>query len=223
VFGGRNERERRATSVMKCLQLTAITSALLVANAAVGWAIWAWPVLPFGSTVFMAPAFIWPIVPIIAVCGLPIALLALWRGSSRQRAIQAVLLCAAVSAGGIGGCTVGRRHRMSLIARAVDAASPLTNAIHSFERDHGRPPAQLSDLVPRYVRVIPSTGMGGYSAWEYIPDAASYEGNPWVLLIQTGGPGFNWDQLMYFPNRRYPASGYGGDIQRVGDWAYVHE
>jgi hypothetical protein len=204
-------------------RLAIVTIAMLVANAVLGWAIWTWPVLPFGSMALMAPAFVWPIVVVIATCGVPIALVGLWRGDSRQPALQALLLCAAVSAGGVGGCAVGRSHRMTLIARAADAASPLTDAIHSFEGDQGRPPALLSDLVPRYLRAIPSTGMGGYSEWQYVPDAASYEGNSWVLLVHTGGPGLNWDQLMYFPNRRYPATGHGGELERVGDWAYVHE
>ena len=40
--------------------------------------------------------------------------------------------------------------------------------------------------------------------------------------LVSRGP-FNWDLFLYFPNRRYPKSAYGGVLQRIGDWAYVHE
>lgn len=73
---------------------------------------------------------------------------------------------------------------------------------------------------------LPSTGMGGYSEWEYItgPDARDlYDGNAWVLVVFTGGPGINFDKLMYFPNQRYPQVGHGGWIERIGAWGYVHE
>ena len=29
--------------------------------------------------------------------------------------------------------------------------------------------------------------------------------------------------FMYFPNGDYPDHGYGGSIERVAGWAYVHE
>jgi hypothetical protein len=51
---------------------------------------------------------------------------------------------------------------------------------------------------------------------------ARYEGNSWVLIVQTG-VGWNFDRLMYFPNQRYPEQGYGGRLERLNAWAYVHE
>jgi hypothetical protein len=33
----------------------------------------------------------------------------------------------------------------------------------------------------------------------------------------------NWDTFIYFPNQRYPDVGYGGWIERIDRWAYVHE
>ncbi len=29
----------------------------------------------------------------------------------------------------------------------------------------------------------------------------------------------NWDMLLYLPSQRYPQDGYGGRLERVGDWA----
>lgn len=67
--------------------------------------------------------------------------------------------------------------------------------------------------------------MRGFSEWDYIrgTDARAYGESSWVLLVRTGGPGINFDQLMYFPNQQYPEFGHGGRIERIGAWAYVHE
>jgi hypothetical protein len=35
--------------------------------------------------------------------------------------------------------------------------------------------------------------------------------------------GINFDQFYFIPSRDYPMSGLGGAIERVEDWAYVHE
>jgi hypothetical protein len=43
------------------------------------------------------------------------------------------------------------------------------------------------------------------------------------LVVFTPSGAINFDQFMYFPNRNYPEQGFGGWIERIGDWAYVHE
>ena len=54
-------------------------------------------------------------------------------------------------------------------------------------------------------------------------DAKNWDDNPWVLVVFTPGGGINFDRMLYFPKQNYPRSGYGGGIERVRDWAYVHE
>jgi hypothetical protein len=146
--------------------------------------------------------------------------------SSRKKASRTLALSTAVIAGSALGMWLGPVHKMQRIRHVAGAAMPLVHAIESFaEREH-RTPQNLAELIPRYVVAVPSTGMGGYSEWEYVtgPQARElYDGNPWVLVVHTGGPGFNFDKLMYFPNQRYPTVGYGGSIERIGAWAYVHE
>lgn len=46
---------------------------------------------------------------------------------------------------------------------------------------------------------------------------------PWELLVSCSRGGLNWDVFVYWPGQRYPAYLYGGSIERIGDWAYVHE
>ncbi|HET9314683.1 MAG TPA: hypothetical protein VFQ51_03800 [Vicinamibacteria bacterium] len=104
---------------------------------------------------------------------------------------------------------------------AARRATPLVAAIHAYERATGGPPAQLSVLVPGYLPELPT----------HIPpveliaggEAARYGGNRWVLVAQVGFGILNWDEFLYFPNQQYPSEGFGGHLERMGDWAYVHE
>jgi hypothetical protein len=32
-----------------------------------------------------------------------------------------------------------------------------------------------------------------------------------------------FDSLVYWPERTYPDFMYGGGVERIGDWVYVHE
>lgn len=103
---------------------------------------------------------------------------------------------------------------------------PLIHEITQFERDHGAPPKKLSDLVPNYLSTVPDTGMRAYPEFDYFVGEESreqYHGNPWVLTVFTPTVGIGFDQIMYFPNQNYPKVGYGGWLERVGNWAYVHE
>ncbi len=50
-----------------------------------------------------------------------------------------------------------------------------------------------------------------------------FANNAWALSVATPSGGINWDMMLYFPDQNYPDRGYGGSLERVGDWAYVHE
>jgi hypothetical protein len=46
---------------------------------------------------------------------------------------------------------------------------------------------------------------------------------PWELRVPCSRGLVNWDVFFYWPGQQYPAYGYGGSIERIADWAYVHE
>jgi hypothetical protein len=50
-----------------------------------------------------------------------------------------------------------------------------------------------------------------------------YEGNEWILEVRASNGVMNWDSFLYFPNQNYPSAGYGGVVERMGEWAYIHE
>jgi hypothetical protein len=47
--------------------------------------------------------------------------------------------------------------------------------------------------------------------------------SPWELRIECSRGIINWDVFFYWPTQDYPTTLYGGGIERIGNWAYVHE
>ena len=114
-----------------------------------------------------------------------------------------------------------RRHAFRDLA---DRGSVLAKAIEQYQRMQGTPPAALEDLLPVYISEIPSTRMPAYGPWEYeVGKPGEWDGNPWVIYLYCSSGVLNWDMFLYFPLQNYPDEGYGGTLERLGDWAYVHE
>lgn len=114
--------------------------------------------------------------------------------------------------------------RMQGMAAAAERSQNLIAAIEQFEFDEGQPPRTLSELVPAYLPEIPGTGMQAYPAFEYyVGDIARerYVENPWVLRVFTPQLLMSLDELFYLPRQNYAE--YGASVERVGDWAYLHE
>jgi len=113
--------------------------------------------------------------------------------------------------------------RSRAVTQVVRDASSLTNAVRAYSAAHGGPPPSLDALVPRFLPRIPSTGMGAYPAFEYEVGPKAPAGEKWALTVSTSLGMLNWDILLYLPSGQYPTHGYGGRLERFGDWAYVHE
>ena len=210
-------------------------------------------------------------------------------------------------------------------------SKPITNAIESYHKDHGKPPKSLDDLIPNYIDKVPGTGMIAYPdyhyiemesrsslkwwkladiecgdsvelepwktgawyptdyganlivffdtenlatdvkaenlllnrvdgafnqrAWKEFPnerinmvddflrnqqlvgknkaDVVELLGEPsgkgnrsnstWELHVDCTSGGINFDVFFYWPSHEYPDEIYGGCVQRIEEWAYVHE
>jgi hypothetical protein len=83
----------------------------------------------------------------------------------------------------------------------------------------------LDALVPKHIAAIPGTGLRAYPRYNYVTgeQAKDYDDNPWALYVDTSSGIGNWDLFLYLPRQNYPRYGYGGGLERVGEWAYVHE
>jgi hypothetical protein len=161
-----------------------------------------------------------------AMLAVPILLVALiglaFRRVRRVAAIVALCSIAYCVAFGLS-LRIGDRIRMNAFAQLAERSKPLIAAIRAYDQKHGQPPESLLALVPEFLPTVPSTGMGGYPKYEYSTPATNYDGNPWILIVYTPSGGINFDHFMYFPLTNYPKQGYGGWLERVDDWAYVHE
>lgn len=191
----------------------------LVCVPAAEWA----AVAPHGSD-----AFLWLMLLLVfpALAAVPAFLAALVGLAFRRfrRYAAVIALCCAVYFAAFGAAVrIGDNIRMSAFRRLAERSEPLIAAIRAYEQKHGRPPESLQALVPEFISSVPSTGMGAYPEYRYSPAGTNDHGNPWVVTVFTPSGGINFDQFMYFPLTNYPERGYGGWLERVGDWAYVHE
>ncbi|HEX8551995.1 MAG TPA: hypothetical protein VF681_10635 [Abditibacteriaceae bacterium] len=109
------------------------------------------------------------------------------------------------------------------LASSTQRAKPLIAALEHYRKAHGDYPEQLHDLVPAYTSSVPSTGMLGYPKFHYRKTAAGSPFRTYELKVRTPGGGINFDSLVYWPEKSYPPRMYGGSIERINDWAYVHE
>ncbi|MBX7244117.1 MAG: hypothetical protein K1X53_01385 [Candidatus Sumerlaeaceae bacterium] len=121
---------------------------------------------------------------------------------------------------------LGNLIRMDGFRSAASRAEPLIAALWHYHGDHQKMPEDLNQLVPSYLPEIPATGLGLYPEFKYsrLPTGAKDDyGNSWTLVIPCTSGGVNFDTFRYHPSGVYPKDGFGGSLERVGDWAYVHE
>jgi hypothetical protein len=124
-----------------------------------------------------------------------------------------------------GGFLLASLIRRSAFEELAIRSRPLVAAIVAYQTAHGAPPGTLEDLVPTFLPEVPGTEMAAYPQYHYNTgkSAANFEGNPWVLIVSCPSGMINFDTFMYFPLQNYPPSGFGGGIEKIDAWGYVHE
>jgi hypothetical protein len=117
--------------------------------------------------------------------------------------------------------------RRASLRNIQEHAVPIVFGVAQFEKEQGRPPLVLEELVPAYMDRVPNTGLRGCPGFEYevLDDSVSYaaEAGGWELRVPCGGGMLNWDTYLYWPTGRYPERTHGGWVERLDTWAYVHE
>ncbi len=108
--------------------------------------------------------------------------------------------------------------------RVMHNAEPLIAAIRQYESDQGVAPQELEQLIPDYLSKIPSTGLPAYSEYQYwLLDKNELEENTWTISLRTPLMHGDLNFLLYMPNENYPPRIYGGWVEPIENWAYVHE
>lgn len=112
----------------------------------------------------------------------------------------------------------------------IETAQPIIGSIEAYNIDHGSYPVELEVLVPEYLAEIPSTGLAGHPEFDYFPPKdpriLETDGNMearYQLLVQTPIGPMNADMFFYWPDGDYTDILYANGIEKIGDWAYLHE
>jgi hypothetical protein len=213
VFGG-HERGRE--------KMTGRTLAIWGTMLAVAWA-----AVVMGEAMLVSPAWSSPGVAsahmlllaaatLLTLVGVIIGVLSITSATARALPVLGVCIAATVS-----GFYTGDAVRMAGFRKCGERLRPTVTAIRDYESQHGYPPAHLADAgLPAQVE----SGLGAYPVVMYkiAPPDRPIHGNRWMLTLETFS-GSSWDQFILLPNGHYPEAGFGGAIQRLGEWAYVHE
>lgn len=159
-----------------------------------------------------------------AGCGLAGAAMTIFK-ARRTKGLAWSLTSAAFIAGAVIGLVSSERIARVGWNKVVQRSDPLVEAIHAYEKKQGEAPKALADLVPGYLSAVPSTGVGSSPEFHYFRATGtnSVMGDRWTLRVRPPQVGIGFDTLFYIPSEDYPKRGYGGTIETVGRWAYVHE
>lgn len=182
-------------------------------------------VAPFGSQLFLWFSLFLSLPVIAGLFGLLSAPVLFCIRRLRPLAIRALMASLVLMVAIFLGLRLGHHVRMAAFHALSERSAPLVKAIHTFAATHGQPPTDLSKLVPEFLPAIPTTGMAAYPHYDYHvgEKADKINGNPWFLVVFTPSGGINFDQFMYLPLQNYPEHEYREGLQRIADWAYVHE
>lgn len=113
--------------------------------------------------------------------------------------------------------------RRAGLLSASQRAVPLIEAIEKYHRRNNRYPANLQELVPQYLPSVPATGMVSYPEFRYSAATNDSLFRQYELKIRTSSGFINFDDFFYWPEKNYPAFINRERIERIGDWAYLHE
>ena len=154
---------------------------------------------------------------VIAVIGFLVAGIS-WLANRHKSNAAMIAGCAAFLAATVPAIRLGAELHREAFAALPARAAPLVRAIEQFEADKGHPPDTLQELIPKYLEAIPATD---------VPKSPPFwfkrlnSNNRWELRVRASRA-LSFDYMFYWPTRDYP-DWMGGRVERIGDWAYVHE
>jgi hypothetical protein len=185
----------------------------------------AWSGLAAGEMLLNLIAF--PAILVLVLClpGFMGGLALLFWPRFRRRGLTVAAVCAAFVLGTVGGILLMRPIERQGWLRVIARAEHLVAAIHAHERRHGTAPERLEELVPAELAALPTTGLGSSPEFHYRKADSTNRvfGDRWAIRVRPPQVMLGFDTLFYVPSETYPERGFGGGIERIGRWAYVHE
>ncbi len=166
-----------------------------------------------------------PLVLFGAIIALPTALFGFCFNHNRRNS-RCLLACALIGIPSfVFGLILSQPIKRKALEHVMARAEPLIAAIRLYQDANGWPPEHLSALVPGQLTAIPTPGIGVTTEFRYhrpSPDDGS-DGNQWWLTVRPPVASVGFNTFIYLPNQNYPKRGWGGVLERIGTWAYVHE
>ena len=159
-----------------------------------------------------------PLLALLLV-GVVLAIRGAWQTVRDPRLGAKVVLWGAVALlVSFGVMRLSAHARTAAFAACGERAQPLIDGLRGWAVAHGAAPASLHELVPDHLPWVPGTGLPGFPKFDY----RRMDGEAFELSVFCGS-GFDFDRFVYWSSETYPDSMYGGFVQRIGKWAYVHE
>lgn len=119
---------------------------------------------------------------------------------------------------------VDRGYRTRRFAAAAERGNVINDALSRYRRVNGDYPESLEDLVPEFLDEVPFTDLMAHPEFQYTKEVSwSVPEGQYELLVWCGRGIGNFDRFFYWPSETYPEEGLGGWIERIRNWAYVHE
>jgi hypothetical protein len=87
----------------------------------------------------------------------------------------------------------------------IDRSRSLIQAIGAYEAANGRPPISLTALVPKYLAIVPRTGLESFASQEFDYHVQAEPPYRWRLTVRLEPFGFK--HIVFDPSRRYDIAG----------------
>lgn len=140
----------------------------------------------------------------------------------RDMAMQVVLSCCMVLLSAVPAIWLSGWLRMRGFDWAGERAMSVVAAMERCVAETGAVPESVEALVPRWLDQVPSR-IPSLRVVTPVTADEDLGANRWALVADVPSGLINWDVFVYLPDRQYPARGWGGRLERLGNWAYVHE
>jgi hypothetical protein len=170
--------------------------------------------------VVIAAQFVWPLpifVSILSIAGVLTA-------EHRRKSLMMLAICCSLFLAVWTEVDEAFRQlvmgRWQALERIVPHGQPIIDALDAWHKDKADYPKMLSELVPRYLDNLPTTGLAGYPDFQYEQVDAE---TPYELFVGLGDPdskGRYNTKFYYWPSNRekYVLRKFG---HRFGDWVFT--
>lgn len=112
------------------------------------------------------------------------------------------------------------------VRRAASTGLRVVEAIEEYRSTEGHLPTSLDELIPEHLGTIPATGMSAFPEFRYSGPVSASDDDQLFASYELRVNLYRWmqfDCFIYWPEGNYPDALYGGGVEVVDGWAYIHE